>query len=272
MAYAKYSRGYKTGGFNSGILAPSPLTLPETVDAFEVGLKKTVGRVFQANLAGFYYDYKNDQQPVNASLNNVVTTIFYNVPVVHLYGVELEALWQPIPQVTFNLSYAYLHSRIERADCLEDTADPLALAPGANTTGCTQVDPAAVLQNIVGQQTPLAPHHKISLNGVYRINFEPGSLALSGTFIWKDSEYDSVFNRSYNQAPSYSQVNLNATWTGVNNRYNIILFCNNVFDTRGYDAAGGIPVTNPGPNQIIDNLISFTAPRTFGVEVQVRWR
>ena len=44
LAYGKYSRGYKTGGFNSGTLAAFPETQPETVDAIEIGLKKTLNR------------------------------------------------------------------------------------------------------------------------------------------------------------------------------------------------------------------------------------
>jgi len=49
LGYAKYSRGYKAGGFNSGINAVNPETSEETVDAFEVGYKETFGRTFQTS-------------------------------------------------------------------------------------------------------------------------------------------------------------------------------------------------------------------------------
>jgi iron complex outermembrane receptor protein len=99
------------------------------------------------------------------------------------------------------------------------------------------------------------------------MNFEPGSLTLSGSFIWKDATYDSPFNRSYNLAPSYDQVNLRATWTDVKNRYTVILFCDNVFNTLGYDGSTGLATGNTE----VDNVLTYTAPRTYGVEVQVRW-
>jgi iron complex outermembrane receptor protein len=272
LAYLKYSRGYKTGGFNSGTMAVFPETQPETVDAIEGGLKKTLGRVFQANLAGFYYDYKNDQQPVGVETNGVVSTQIFNIPSVHTYGAELEAIWQPLADLNFSLSYAYLHATIAKGACIEDTVDPEALAPGANPDGCGAPVGGVQLQDVTGQVTPQAPHHKIALNALYTWRFEPGNLTLSGTVVWKSSSYDSIFNRFYSQLPSYSQVNLRATWTDAKDRFNVIVFCDNVFDTVGYDDSVGIAVTNPGPNQVIDKLVSLTAPRTFGVELQVRFR
>jgi iron complex outermembrane receptor protein len=274
LVYGKYARGFKSGGFNSGSLAAFPETQPETVDAFEIGLKKTVQRTFQANLAAFYYLYYNEQQPLGvAGAAGVVTTQIFNIPEVHTYGVELETLWEPIKDLTLSLNYAYVHATIARAgQCVEDTADPLALAPGANTSGCPAAAGGIVLQNIGGQQIAETPNNKISFNALYRLNFQPGSLSLSGTVTWRDSQYSSPFNRSYNLAPAYSSLNLRATWTGVNNRYSIIAFADNLADTVGYDNAYGVPVTNPGPGQVIDKLVSLTAPRVFGVEIQYRFR
>ena len=68
----KYSRGYKTGGFNSGYIAPNPETSPEYVDAVEIGAKKLFGSMFQINGAAFYYNYQNDQQPL--TVQNAATT------------------------------------------------------------------------------------------------------------------------------------------------------------------------------------------------------
>jgi len=275
LVYAKYSRGYKTGGFNSGIVAPDPETLPEFVNAYEAGYKGTFGGAFQLNATAFYYDYYNDQQPLSAVIDNVVTTIIFNLPVVHSYGIELESYWRPVKNLTLSLNYAYLHATIASMNgaCLEDTNDPLAIEPGANPCPASaQVTPGVVLQNIVGQTVPQSPQNKVSLNALYTINFQPGNLTFSGTFIWKDSEYDSVFNRFYNQSPAYTQVNLRATWTSADNRYSVAAFVDNLFNTVGWDGTDGIPVTNPGPGQVVSRLESLTAPQTFGVEFQYRFR
>jgi iron complex outermembrane recepter protein len=272
LGYAKYSRGYKAGGFNSGINAVDPETAAETVDAYEVGYKETFGRTFQANLAGFYYNYKNDQQPLNAldAATDVVNGIIVNIPLVHTYGAELETVWNPIPDLDILLNYAYLHATIASTDgvCYQDAVDPLALAPGVNTHGCKA---GAGLQNLVGATLPASPRNKVALTAIYTLQFNPGSLALSGAYIWRDETYDSVFNRSYNLAPSYSLVNLRATWTDTSNRYSVILYGNNVFNRIGYDGAQGIQVTNSGPGQVIDPLISYTPPRVYGVELRYRF-
>jgi iron complex outermembrane receptor protein len=275
LAYAKFSRGYKTGGFNSGIVAPDPETKAELVNAYEVGLKKTIGSTFLANISAFYYDYYNDQQPLSASLDNVVTTVIFNLPVVHSYGVELESYWRPVRDLTLSLNYAYLSATIASMDgvCLEDTNDPLGIEPGAKPCPASaQISPGIVLQDITGATVPQAPKNKISLNGLYTLHFQPGNLSLSATFTWRDSAYDSVFNRYYNESPGYTQVGLRATWTGADNRYSIILFVDNLFNTVGYDGTDGIPVTNAGPDQVVSKLESLTAPRTYGVEVQYRFR
>jgi iron complex outermembrane receptor protein len=274
LVYGKYSRGYKTGGFNSGTIAANPETQPEAVDAFEIGFKKTVNREFQANLAAFYYLYYNDQQPLGvAGTGGVVSSQIYNIPQVNTYGVELETVWQPTRDLMLSLNYAYIYASITKGgQCLEDTADPLALANGANISGCPAASNGIQLQNITGQQIASNPNNKISFDGTYRFRFNPGDLTFALSVVWKDKQYSSPFNRAYNTAPAYSQVNLRATWTGADNRYTVIAFVNNLWQTTGYDNAYGVPVTNPGANQVIDTLVSLTAPRTFGLELQYRFK
>ena len=73
MAYARYSRGYKAGGFNVGIsttLGSSPYTGPEHSDAFEIGLKKDLlNHTLQTNIAVFYYNYEDLQAPLSIVVN-----------------------------------------------------------------------------------------------------------------------------------------------------------------------------------------------------------
>ncbi|MFI4974620.1 MAG: TonB-dependent receptor [Caulobacterales bacterium] len=276
LGYFKYSRGYKTGGFNSGTMAAFPETAPETVDAFELGMKKTVGSVFQANGALFFDNYFNDQQPLTVpQAGGLLGSQIFNLPQVQLAGLELETILQPIDGLTLGLNYAYLSAKITnmKGICIEDTDDPQALDPQANIRGCPiATGGAPQLQNLTGQNVPLAPHNKITLDGTYTMKFDPGSLSISATYVWKDAQYNSPFNRSYNRSPAYSQVNLTGTWKDSRDRFNIIVFCDNVFNTLGYDATNGIGVTPAGPHQVIDKLVSLTAPRTVGVEFQARFK
>jgi iron complex outermembrane recepter protein len=282
LAYFKYSRGYKSGGWSTYTLGPQPYVGSEFIDAFELGAKKTVGRTLTMNGDVFYYNYNNEQVPlsdVNATTGQIIP-ILYNVPLVHNYGLELWGTWRPTDPLAISLSYSYLSAKVVQSACVEDTTDPQAIQPGANTTGCKQISPTAILQNIVGQTIPGATPNKVSLNGLYTFTFDPGKLTLSGTFVWRDGTYDDIFNRWYAFQPASTQVNLRATWTGADNRYNVILFCDNLFNSVAYDgAAGGLlqstpanPVTGAPGREDIQSAPFLNAPRTFGIQFQYRWQ
>jgi iron complex outermembrane recepter protein len=272
LVYVKYSRGYKTGGFNTGSISTTPETAAEYVDSYEGGWKLSHD-TFQLNSAIFYYDYQNDQQPLSAldPISNQTISSIFNIPHVHTYGLELEGIWHPVAPLILSAQYTYLSAKIHSSTCAVDGADPLAIQPGANPAGCP-----VGLQQIRGQTLPNATPNKVSLNAIYTWDFDPGSLALSGSFIWKDQTYDSIFNRSYNLIPSYTQVNLHATWTDVKNRYTVSAFVDNVFDSVGYEAgsgaSGGLGNISSTGDEFITHSFGLTAPRTFGVEVQYRWR
>jgi iron complex outermembrane receptor protein len=279
LGYFKYSRGYKSGGFSTFTIAANPETKAETVDAFEIGGKKSFGRTLTANIAAFYDLYSNDQIPLNVqNAQGLIAAQLFNLSSVHIYGVELEANWRPIDPLTISLQYANLNAKVASAGaCFEDTVDPLALQPGAKTAGCANAPrPAAQVQNLTGQTLPEATPNKVSVNGLYVFKFDPGNLTLSASYIWKDATFGGIFNRPYDLAPAYSQVNLRATFSDASGRYNIIVFGNNVFNTRGFDGATGTllaTAANPGitSEQIVSNP-SLTAPTTYGVEFQYRFK
>ena len=123
-----------------------------------------------------------------------------------------------------------------------------------------------------GKFVPQAPPNKISLTALYKIPLETGTLSLSGAFIWKAGAFGSPFNRSFNYAPSYTQANLRLMYQDAKDRFTLIIFCDNIANTLAMDTAIGIPVTNPGPGQTIDQLASYTAPRTVGGEIWVKFK
>ena len=244
LGYAKYSRGYKAGGFNEGGISAQPETNPEYIDAFEVGVKHQFGRQFQLNAATYYYSYKGFQVPLSVNTpGGAQLTEFFNLQKVVSYGAEVEAIWRPTNRLDFLLSYSYLDATIKNGCCFVDGTDPLALQPGAHPSGAPAGGQQA--QSVVGQTVPESPKNKIALNGNYRFDFRPGSLTVSGSYIWKDETYDSIFNRSYNRAPSYTQVDLRALWTDASDHYTLIFYAKNLFDTRGYDGASGAQLTSP---------------------------
>jgi iron complex outermembrane receptor protein len=283
--FGKYSRGYKSGGFNAGVITAAPETNPELVDAYELGAKLTLANTLQMNVAVFYYDYQGMQIPLSVTpLSGPTQTQFFNMDVQNS-GAELETIWQPTSQLQLMFNYAYLTAEIQskcdpatgEAVCLVDNNDAQAKDPQANQAGPlvpgSLGSPPSQSQSVYGQQVPQSPKNKASLNVNYRFDFSPGSLTLSASDIWKDSTYFSIFNRSYNLAPSYSQVDVRATWTDSENRYSVVAYARNLLDKEGYDGYNGGLVGNTnaiGGPQSVGETISLTPPRVFGIQVQYR--
>jgi len=270
LYYVKYSRGYKAGGFNTGTLTTFPETKPEALDAFEVGAKdQWLDRTLQTNIAVFYYNYANMQIPLSVQpATGPATTQFFNMKNVVSYGVELETIWQPIENAQILFNYSYLNATIhDSTDCFVDGEDPFALLPADQTGGCV---PGSGAQKVNNQAVPESPRNRVTINGNYTFRFDPGSLTLSATYIWKDRTFDSIFNRSYNLAPAYDQVDLRASFNDIKDRYSIILFGKNVFNTLGYDNVGGQRLSS----QLIGTFQAFglTPPATYGIELQVRFK
>jgi iron complex outermembrane receptor protein len=248
----------------------------------EIGGKKSFGNTFVANVAAFYYNYANDQIPLTVqNSQGLLSGQLFNLVAVHNYGVELEGIWRPIDNLVLTGQYSYLQAKVANAGaCIEDTVDPLALQPGANTTGCVQTSATAKVQNLTGNQLPEAAPNKVSLNALYTFTFDPGKLVLSGTFVWKDATYGGLFNRPYDLAPSYDQLNLRATWTDAKDRYSIIVFGDNVTNSLGSDGTtGGLLLSEANaiaegfsPTAFVTKNESLVAPTTYGIELQVRFR
>ena len=63
LAYARYSRGYKSFALNAGSLSEYPYAKPEFVNAYEVGYKETFGRNLVVDADLYYYDFQDAQYP-----------------------------------------------------------------------------------------------------------------------------------------------------------------------------------------------------------------
>jgi iron complex outermembrane receptor protein len=292
LAYIRYNRGYKAFGFNAGPMVPNPEAAPETVDDVEIGLKQSPTRDFQYNVDFFYYNYMNDQIPIDVNTGAVIATEFKNIPAAVSEGVELQMIWNPIRNLNLNFTYSFdntfitsncsLVNGVPTGACFVDVVDPLALANGAKPVG--GVIPAtvefpftqggSVEQSVKGNALPQAPKNKIAFNANYTWEFEPGNFTLSGTYVWKDKSYAGVFTRSYEEAPSWNQVDMRGTWSGDHDHYEVIFFVKNLFNTIGYDAANLATAGytgNPANPTFQQSSYDLTPPRTYGVEVHYKF-
>ncbi|MCC2601145.1 TonB-dependent receptor [Sphingopyxis yananensis] len=270
LAFLRYSRGYKSGGFNAGAISEFPQTNAEYINAYEAGYKHSFDNRLRANLALFYYDYKGLQVPLTVNTpGGARLTQFFNLKKSKSYGAEIELAWQATDALQLMVNYGYGKSRIDSGCCFVDGEDPAALQPGAKPVGVPVGLEQA--QSVVGQELSDTPRHKVAANAMYNINFSAGTLTLSGSYMWRDASYSKIFNRSYNRIPSFDQVDARLIWTAKDDSYRMIAFAKNIFNTLGYDSASGTLLLEPTPGAVAQSY-SYTPPRTFGVQLDVRFR
>jgi iron complex outermembrane receptor protein len=288
LVYVRYNRGYKAFGFNAGDLSATPEAAPEYVDDFEGGFKKTFGHTLVVDADAFYYNYHDAQIPLPTPTGAIDITQFYNVPSAVSDGVELTADWRPIRHLDMSLTYGFDHTEIlssctdvggvATGACYVDAADPNAAYPGAHPVGGA-TSSGSFFQSVRGAELPQAPENKVAFNTNYTWEFQPGNLTFSATYIWRDKSYASVFTRVYDEAPSWSQVDLRALWSGDHDRYEVILYVKNLFNTLGYDAAtagylsGTTASATTGTINNYTQVPSFdlTPPRLFGIELHYKF-
>ena len=153
MAYASYSQGFKSGGFNA--FGGSTAFRPEGIDAYEVGMKlQALDRKLTVNTAAFYYDYTNLQvrTPVPSGGVGIETADKARVK-----GVEFETTIRPLTGLQINGNLTYLDARF--------TAGALsAVLVNSFVAGS---NPAVGLEDIAGNRLTRAPKWQGGANVSY---------------------------------------------------------------------------------------------------------
>ena len=160
LLFVTLSRGYKGGGFNPpgavGVAGIRQTFEPEFINALEIGTKNDIGNL-RLNGSVFYYDYTGYQvsKIVNrtSANENIDATVF---------GIEIEALWRPTDNWTFNSNIGYLTTEIQSGrsiDTLDRTQGNAALTVLKRSDASNCVVPTAGLANLVAiiQGLPGAP-------------------------------------------------------------------------------------------------------------------
>jgi iron complex outermembrane receptor protein len=110
-AYAKYSEGFKSGGFNGEANSLSEALVPfqpEKLQAYELGLKTSFanGRAI-VNVAAFQND-TDDMQLSIFTAAGAASSIIRNAGKATTRGFEVEAMWAPSDALRLQAGYGYL--------------------------------------------------------------------------------------------------------------------------------------------------------------------
>jgi iron complex outermembrane receptor protein len=130
LVYAKVSRGYKSGGFNTFAVRPETQTFaPEKLTTYEAGFKSDwrLGDVpVRLNATYYYSDYTGIQRPggdfvfitlPDGSVTGAGGAAIFSAEAT-IQGVELEASIRPHPDVEIGGSMSYAHGKYKSYDTI----------------------------------------------------------------------------------------------------------------------------------------------------------
>lgn len=260
--YVSYAQGYKSGGFNATSAAAvvtssgtSAAVRPETVDAFEAGLKSRIGRNVQVNLAAFHYSYKNLQ--VSAAETDPVThaslTILQNAGASTINGFEASAIAQLTKGFSVNASTEVLHAVI---DNFPNASLPI---PITNLAKCvaggipTRTGNVSCTVDVSGKDMIRAPRYTFSLGASYDTELAGGDLKVAADAFYSDKYFANLDNSV--EQPTYKVVNASVTWHAPDHHTYFSVYGKNLTD-QVYMV--GALVSNYG------TALQAAKPRTFG--------
>lgn len=130
--YARWARGFKSGGINPvadiSAFGSHPelggIFKGESVDTYEVGVRSSLfDRKVQLTGAVFYNDYRNLQTSAHANAANQTTVILaiINAGSARTYGVEGSVNWRVSPPLTLSVNAGYLNAKYKSFENTDTT-------------------------------------------------------------------------------------------------------------------------------------------------------
>lgn len=266
--YARYARGFKSGGFNgetniffdpaapagcpSGATELCKPYKPETVDSYEAGIKTRLldGKMI-LNLAAFWDEHRNIQLSVFTA-SGAASSEVLNAAKARVRGFEAELTLRPVDEVTFHGSAAYLDPQYE-----------------------SYIDGGVDVTN--NRAFPHAPHYTASASLDLRLaKGNWGTFSVSGDLNYISSYFTYPFALTGGEQTAYStkaddQVFVNARATVAQiplggTTAQVSVWAKNLFDFKK-------------PSNFIDfgpsfgglTVAYFPDPRTYGVTVGVKF-
>lgn len=253
--YGSYSKGFKSGGFDMrGDAFLTPQTVngydPETVDAYEIGLKTyAFQRALYFALAGFYSDYKNQQITTQvAAPGPSVASFVDNVGDSRIYGIEAEARANFGENFSIGAMFGYINARF-------NTFLTYNLASGQFIDVADQ----RVFQN--------TPKYTFAVTPAFTHDLGGGRVSFTPSVSYRSSYSQFEIPNALLDENGYTLVDASLIWTSADDRFQIGAHGRNLTDARykigGYNFPGAL---------FGNSIIGFYGPpRTFTISGEVRF-
>jgi iron complex outermembrane recepter protein len=216
LLYAKWSRGFKDGGWTTRLTQPLPVGAaiaptfgPEKASTYEVGAKtEWLDRHLLVNVAGFYTRYKGIQLTFVPPGNTSPT--LQNAGDADIKGVEVETT--AIVTDAFRITGAI----------------------GYINADYTRIDPAAAAYGLlVDNKLPKTPKLKLSLSPQYTIALPNSARLVFGVdYTHTSSLYNNAVNTPLLKRPSLDLLDASVRYVSPSERYEVAVGGRNITDKR----------------------------------------
>jgi len=208
LVYASFNRGSKSGGYTFSTGTPySPNEAaflegipfePEVLDAFEVGMKSTLGDNTTLNLTAFYYDYSDYQ--AFAQVGPVQSVINLDA---EASGLEVELNSRPMEGLTLQFGASFMDSKVKDI-----------LLPD--------------LATVVDHDLPQAPSFSGNALARYEFALGGGTASVQADVLYSDEFCFTVLCAPVEAESSYYVANARIGYAAPDGRWEVAAFVNNL--------------------------------------------
>ena len=253
-AYASFSQGFKSGGFDmrgDAIFTPDTVNGydPETVDSYEIGFKgEGIGGMLNFSTALFWSEYSDQQVTTQVPAATGIASFVDNVGQSTIYGFEFEGTAFLTDSLTANFALGWLQAEFDEF-----------LRYNLTTMQFEDISDLVVFQN--------SPEWTGYLGLTWTTPLAGGELAVTPSISYRDAYSQFEFPNALLDEDGYTLVDLGAVWNSPNGRWQLAAHGRNLTDEEykigGYNF----------PGALFDNsIIAFYGPpRTFSASVTFRY-
>jgi iron complex outermembrane receptor protein len=225
--YASYAEGFKSGVYNGSSNSNVPAN-PETIKAYEAGVKATLASTLQVNAAIFHYDYTNLQVQSTPSNSLFLLT---NAASSKINGAETSVAWRPMSGLRLSGNFAYLDAQYSTFPGAQG------LFPIATTPLSGNIQLAA---DASGKTLIRAPKWTANAGVFWDHPLAEGTLTVDGNVYLTSSFYWDALNVF--KENGYGLLDLGATWTAPSKSWSIRADVQNATDKE--PAVANVITTN----------------------------
>jgi iron complex outermembrane receptor protein len=251
MAYASYTRGFKSGGFTGRIANPQDIGPfnPEHLDTFEIGIKTDLlDRRLRVNADVFYNIYHDMQVTQNITYTNGKNSAsIINAGSARTKGFELELTAVPVENLTLNAYLAGLDARYTKYNTF--VLDP--------TTDLT------VAISYAGNQLMNSPKWSGGAGVSYSVAAGSGKAVFSAQDNFTTKKYTAFDDAPQELVGFINLINATVNWMPQDERWSVGLYGRNLANRKYFGQKLYLAGTF--------GIASVGNPLEYGLDLKYKW-